>query len=177
MLEGKQVQQYKIDAVKVLKERFEKSNDFIFTDYRGLTVEQITLLRNKLREQQAEYKVIKNRFAKIAFKELDHQGLDDFLIGPTAVALPEDESGPIAKTLVEMAKDMPLDMKGALIGGNIFDKDQIVAFSKLPSKAELYAILMGTMNAPLQNLVYGMTGVITKFVRTLQAVADQKGSS
>ena len=174
MLEGKKVQQYKQDAVAVLKEKLSGFEDFIFTDYRGLTVDQITELRNKLREQSAEYKVVKNRFAKIAFKQLDFEGIDDFLFGPTAIAFSCEEAGPIAKTLYSMTKDLPLEVKGGLIGGSVFSADQIEAYSKLPTKNELYAQLMSTMNAPLQNLVYVMNGVTQKLVRTLQAVADKK---
>ena len=70
--EIRKLQQYKIDAVNALKEQFEQSKDYIFTDYRGLTVEQITDLRRKLREQNAEYRVVKNRFAKIALKEMNY---------------------------------------------------------------------------------------------------------
>jgi len=174
MLEGKKIQQYKLDAVIELKERFGDVQDFIFTDYRGLNVEQITELRNKLREQNAEYKVVKNRFAKIAFHELEHEGVDDFLFGPTAIALSGEDSSPVAKTLVNMAKDLPLKVKGGLISGSVFTSDQVEAFSMLPTKEELYAKLMATMNAPLQNLVYVINGVTQKLVRTLQAVADKK---
>ena len=176
MLEGKKVQQSKIDAVTALKEKFQEVEDFIFTDYRGLTVEQITQLRTKLRERKAEYKVIKNRFAKIAFKELKYDDLGDILVGPTAVALSHDESGPVAKALLELAKDMPLEIKGGLLGGSVYDKGQVEDYSKLPTRLELISMLMSTMNAPLQNMVYVLNGVTQKLVRTLQAVADQKES-
>jgi large subunit ribosomal protein L10 len=174
MLEGKKVQQYKLDAVAALKEKFQEVDDYIFTDYRGLTVEQITELRNKLRETNAEYKVIKNRFAKIAFKELKYDDLGDILIGPTAVALPREEAGPVAKILMQLSKDMPLEIKGGLMGGTVYDKGQVEDFSRLPTRKELISMLMSTMNAPLQNMVYVLNGVTEKLVRTLQAVADQK---
>jgi large subunit ribosomal protein L10 len=168
------VNQGKREAVGAIKESFSGVKDFIFTDYRGLSVDQITNLRAKLREVSAEYHVVKNNYAKIAFKDLEYPLVDEYLVGPTAVALARDESGPVAKALVGLAKDWPLQVKGGIINGSVFDAVQIDAYSKLPGRLELLASLMGTMNAPLQNFVYALNGVTTKLVRTLQAVADQK---
>ena len=160
--------------VKNLQDLFENSRDYIFTDYRGLSVSQITELRTKLREENATYRVVKNRYAKIALKNLEMPQVDEILIGPTAVALPKDESGAVAKVLVEFSKDNPVEIKGGIIDGQVFDASQMEAYSKLPTKDELLAKLMGTMNAPLQHLAYAINGVPSKLVRTLQAVADKK---
>lgn len=157
------IQQSKIDAVKSLKEAFGEANDFIFADFRGITVEKVTELRRKLREGDAELKVVKNNYAKIAFKELDHPEVADFLVGPTAVAMIKGEPGQAAKTLVEFEKDTPLKLKSGLIGGELFDLEKIVAFSKLPTKKEL-----------IQMLLFAINGNTSKLVRTLQAVADKK---
>lgn len=162
-------------SVQYLKDSFTGVNDFIFTDYRGLTVAQITTLRTKLRELGADYHVIKNRYAKIAFKEMDISVLGEFLLGPTAVALAREESGTVAKELFGFVKDSSLSIKGALVDGKLLNPGEVEAFSKLPTRAELIAKLMGTMNAPLQNLTYALDAIGTKLVRTLQAVADQKG--
>jgi large subunit ribosomal protein L10 len=168
------LQQSKLDAVQALVNEFKDVNDFIFADYRGLTVEQITDLRNKLREQEAVFKVVKNRFAKIALGQLDKQETGDLLIGPTAVALPKGESGDVAKTLIEYAKNSKLELKGGIIDGNLFSPDQVIAYSKLPGRDQLLAQLMGTMKAPIQNMVFLLNGIPTKLVRTLQALADSK---
>ena len=96
----------KEDAVKALKEEFEGYNGFIFTDYRGMTVAQITELRNTLRKNDAQYRVVKNRYAKIAFRNLGKDGADDQMVGPTAVALAKgDESNVVAKALFEAIKN------------------------------------------------------------------------
>ena len=168
------LQQSKVDAVRALKDKIGSAKDFIFTDYRGLTVGQITEVRNRLREQNAEYKVVKNNFARIAFEELTKPDVSGYLTGPTALALARGDSAPVAKALLDLSKEFPIAVKGGLIEGNIFDAKQVEAFSKLPSRLQLIAILMSTMNAPLQNLVYAMNGVTQKLVRVLQAVADQK---
>ncbi len=171
------VQSHKVESVDSLKDDFKGVNDYIFTNYRGLTVSQITNLRSRLRAENAVYKVIKNRFAKIALKDLDQPVVDEHLTGPTAVALARGESGSVAKILFELAKDLPLEIKGGIINGNVFNAAQIEAFSKLPGRLELISMLMSTMQAPIQNVVYTLDAIPTKLVRTLQAVADKKGEA
>ncbi len=156
----------KEDAVKALKEEFEGYNGFIFTDYRGMTVAQITELRNTLRKNDAQYRVVKNRYAKIAFRNLGKDGADDQMVGPTAVALAKgDESNVVAKALFEAIKNgVPMQVKGAIVDGEVMDGAQIEALSKLPTKLELIASLMGTMKAPVQ-----------KLAATLLAYVESKG--
>lgn len=170
------VQQHKIDALEAIKAKLGENKDFIFTDYRGLTVDQITELRGKLREKSAEYRVMKNRYAKLAFEQLEMGDVAQFLVGPTAIALLKDDSPAVAKIIVDYAKDAPVDLKGSWVDGQLFDAAQTEALSSLPSREQLLAQLMSTMNAPLQNFVYALNGVTTKLVRTLQAVADKKGA-
>ncbi|TVQ26500.1 MAG: 50S ribosomal protein L10 [Spirochaetaceae bacterium] len=168
------VQPHKTEALEVLKETLSRNQEFIFTDYRGLTVEQITELRGRLRAQQADYKVVKNRYAKLAFEQLDKGAAAGVFVGPTAIALIKQDSAAAAKLLFDFAKDTPVQVKGAYVDGRFFDAAQTEALSKLPSRDQLIAQLMSTMNAPLQNLVYAMNGVTQKLVRVLQAVADKK---
>ncbi|MGM0431451.1 MAG: 50S ribosomal protein L10 [Spirochaetota bacterium] len=168
------VQQSKIDAVDALKAEFKDAKDYIFTNYRGLSVEQITDLRKKLREHDATYKVVKNRFAKIALHDLEKPAVEEYLTGPTAVAIPTGDAGPVAKVLVEFAKNASMTIKGGILDNTVFDAVQVEEFSKLPTREELIAKLMGTMRAPVQNVVYVLNAVPTKLVRTLQAVADAK---
>jgi large subunit ribosomal protein L10 len=170
------IQQHKVEALEALKTMFTENKDFIFTDYRGLSVDQITRLRGKLRERQAEYRVVKNRYAKLAFQQLEMPDVADLLVGPTAIALMQDDSSAVAKVLYDFAKEAPVGVKGAIVDGQVFDAAQAEAFSKLPGRDQLLAMLMSTMNAPLQNLVYALNGITTKLVRTLQAVADKKAA-
>jgi large subunit ribosomal protein L10 len=169
-------QPYKVEAVKTLREKFDGFSGYIFTDYRGLTVEQITRLRGELRKLNAEYKVIKNNFARIAFQELSQPDVTSYLVGPTAIALTKDEASQVAKSVFDFAKETSVKIKGGLIEGQIFTDKQVEAFSKLPSRNQLIAGLMGTMKAPAQNLLYAINGVTSKLVRTLAAVADKKKS-
>ena len=156
----------KEDAVKALKEEFEGYNGYIFTDYRGMTVAQLTELRTQLRKNDAQYRVIKNRFAKIAMKDLGKGGAEEQMVGPTAVALAKgDESNVVAKALFEAIKNgAPMQVKGALIDGELMSAEEVEALSKLPTKLALIASLMGTMKAPVQ-----------KLAATLLAYVESKG--
>jgi len=170
----KKIQASKVEAVKNLKDQFADVGSYFFTDYRGLTVEKITDLRNKLRDVNAEYHVVKNNFAKIALDQLEKPDVSNLLVGPTAMALAFEEAGPVAKVLVDFARDNSVEVRGGLVDLDVFDEVEVVAFSKLPTKPELISMLMSTMKAPLQNFVFAINGVPTKLVRTVQAVADQK---
>ena len=167
-------QGYKVEAVGTLKEKLGGYKGYIFTDYRGLTVGQITGLRSQLRKFDAEYRVMKNNFAKIAFRELSQPDVAAYLLGPTAIALTKDDASQVAKSILDFARETSVKIKGGLVDGQVFDNKQMEAFSRLPSRKELISSLMGTMKAPLQNLVYAMNGVTSKLVRTLAAVADKK---
>lgn len=169
------VNEEKIEAVDALKELFGEANDYVFTDYRGLTVEAITELRRQLREQSAEYRVVKNTFARVALQQMEKPDVSQFLTGPTAVALSKQDAAPVLKLLLEFGQENPVEVKGALVGDQVFDAAQAEALSKLPSREALIAQLMSVMQAPLQNLVYAVNGVPTKLVQVLQAVADKKG--
>ena len=166
-VKAKKLQAAKTTAIADIKTRFETASDYIFTEYRGLTVEQITNLRRLLRAKGCSYKVVKNNFARIAFEELKTLDVSSYLVGPTAVALVGDESGVAAKILFDFAKETPaLIIKGALIGGEVFDAKKIEAYSRLPGKKELISMLMSVMQA-----------TTTKLAATLQAVADKKAES
>ena len=176
-MKTKKIQQYKIDKVAAIKERLEAVNDVILADYRGLNVEQITNLRSQLREKEATFAIVKNNLAKIAFQQMEMPHEEDYFIGPTAVTLIKTDAGPVAKILLDFAKNAPIKFKGGVVGGKALSADQVNALSKLPGKEQLIAMLMSTMNAPLTNLMYAMNGVAQKLVRTLQAVADKKQSA
>ena len=168
------INERKREAVGRIKESLGGARDIIFTDYRGLSVQQITDLRGKLRDSRTVYKVVKNDYARIAMQQLGLPDASSLLTGPTALALVGADVGPVAKVILDFTKDSPLQLKGALVGGRLFGARDVEALSRLPGRETLIAMLMGAMKAPLQNLVYVMSGVTSKLVRTLAAVADQK---
>jgi large subunit ribosomal protein L10 len=170
------INEYKSNSVKAVRSIIEKAKDYIFTEYRGLTVAQLTDLRRKLRAEQATYKVVKNNYMHLAMKELGKPDMSTLLKGPTGVTFITKDAGPVAKIIMEFAKDQPLVVKGGLIEGKEFSKDGIIAFSKMPSRKEMYAKLLGSLKAPATNTVYVLQGVISKLVRTIKAVGDKKSA-
>jgi len=173
---AKKIQESKTKAIGELKDAFGAAEDFIFTDYRGLTVGQITALRRNLRGKEARYKVVKNNFARLAFEQLSSPDVSSFLVGPTAVAIVPQDSSEVAKIIFDFAKETPaLKVKGALVGGTIYDTVQTEAYSKLPGRLELISMLMSVMNGPARNLAAALNDVPSRLVRTIKAIADQKG--
>jgi len=165
-VKAKKVQPAKTAAIEAAKKTFSDYNDFIFADYRGMTVEQITQLRRKLREQSAVLKVVKNNFARIAFADMKIDNVADYLKGPTVVAMVKEDSNEVAKTLFDFTKDAPtLNVKGGFIGKEIYDAAKISEFSKIPGKKTLIAMLMSAINGPARQLA-----------ATLQAYVDKKAA-
>jgi large subunit ribosomal protein L10 len=155
-MRANKVQPVKTEAIGSLKDKINGSNDFIFAEYRGLTVEQISALRKQLREKNAQFHVVKNNFARIAFEELGFpKDVEPILLGPTGVAFSKGEANEVAKVLVDFSKEVPaLKVKGGLIEKGFLDAKAIEAFSKLPSKNTLIAMFMGALKSPVQKLVY-----------------------
>ncbi len=161
---AKKIQPAKVAAIEEAKKTFADYSDFIFADYRGLTVEQITKLRDKLREKNAVLKVVKNNFARIAFEDMKVENVADYLKGPTVVAMAKEDSNEVAKVLFDFKKEAPtLAVKGASIANENYDAAKIEAYSNVPGKKQLYAMLMSAMNGPVQ-----------KLAATLQAYVDKK---
>jgi large subunit ribosomal protein L10 len=174
-IKAKKIQDDKVKAVSKAKGKFGGYSDYIFANYRGLTVAQITELRKKLREKNCEFRVVKNNFARIAFEEMKTPDVSIYLKDPTAVALSGTDANEVAKILFDFSKDVPaLAVKGGLISNTVYDAAMMEAFSKLPGRNQLLSMLLSAMNGPAQNLVYVLSAVPTKLVRTLQAVADKK---
>ena len=173
---AKKLQEIKVSAIKELGEVFSGSNDFIFADYRGLTVEQITALRAKLRARGAVFKVVKNNFARLAFEERAAPAdVANHLVGPTAVAIAPADANEVAKILFEFAREAPaLSVKGGLLGSDLYDAAQIEAFSKLPGRLELISMLMSVLNAPVRNFAAALNDIPSRLVRSIKAVADKK---
>jgi large subunit ribosomal protein L10 len=172
------VQPTKVAAIGELKAIIVANADFVFAEYRGLTVEQISILRRQLRAKKAEFHVVKNNFARIAFDELGFpKAVEPVLEGPTGVAFIKDDSNEVAKIMLDFAKETPaLKVKGGLIDRGFMNDVQIVAFSRLPGKKLLIAMLMSAMNGPMQKLAYALNAVPTKLVRVLKAIEEQKAA-
>lgn len=161
-------------VVKELSERLKLSKGTVLTDYRGLNVEKVTDLRNKLRAANVEYRVVKNTLLKLAADEAGIKGLEPYLEGPTALALSPDPVAS-AKVLAEWIKvNKMLEVKGGIVEGKVIDQKGVSGLADLPSREVLLAMVVGTINAPISGLVNVLHGPLRKLVYAIDAVAKQK---
>lgn len=158
-----------------LREKFEAAKVVIVTDYKGLDVAQMNALRRKLREAEVEYQVVKNTMLTRASKDTDAEQLVDMFKGPSAIALAFTDPVAPAKVLTQFAKDNDkLEIKAGVMNGKLLDLTAIGALAKLPSREELLAQVLATMNAVPQGLVSALADAPRRLVNVLNAVKDQK---
>ena len=161
---SEKVLQQKQQMVADLSEKLKTATAGIFVDYCGLTVEEDTQLRNKLREASIKYAVVKNTLTKRAANDAGFSEFDEILNGPTALALSFDDVVAPARVLAEFAKDNEVfEIKAGFMEGRAMSLEEIDALSKIPSKDTLYAMLAGGLNATIAGLA-----------RAIDAVREQK---
>jgi len=150
-------------VVEEIKAKFEGSQSAVVVDYRGLTVEEVTELRNKFREANVEYKVYKNNLVKIAIKGTDFEGLSADLTGPNAIAFGIEDAVAPAKIVKEFAKtNEKLELKSGVVESVYYDNAKIMEIANLPSKEELIGRFMGSIKAPVSNFAYFLTNLVEK---------------
>ena len=165
----------KIKLVKDIKEKFDKSKVVILTDYKGLTMSQLSKLRRKLRTIDAEYKVFKNTLISRAIKDKSYDGMDPLLTGSTAILFGYKDQVAPTKVLSEFIKENEKPgIKGGLLDGKVIDTKTITMLAKLPSREVLLGRVVGTMKAPITNFVLDCKGILNKFVYVLSAIRDNK---
>ncbi|MDX1487825.1 MAG: 50S ribosomal protein L10 [Acidiferrobacterales bacterium] len=146
-------------------------------EYRGLTVAQMTALRRKARDSQIYVRVIKNNLARRAVEGSKFECLSDKFVGPLALAAGADPVA-LAKVLTGFAKENEqLRLTAAAIGGQLVSSSELNTLATLPSREQLLAMLVGTMQAPIRTFVQLLNQIPSKFVRTLAAVRDSKEQS
>jgi large subunit ribosomal protein L10 len=164
----------KVAAVEELKANFSGNTIAIATKYQGVTVEQVTKLRSKLREQKVTFKVYKNTLAKRALDELDLSGAALFMDGPTAWAFCDDPVAP-AKILKDFAKEVDkVAMQGGILEGKPISAAQLDSLASLPSREQLLAQLVGTFAAPIRKFLGTVEAVPRNFANVLDQIKKQK---
>jgi len=168
----------KMAEVQAITERLRSAQSCVLADYTGLTVAQMTAFRAQCRAANIECRVVKNRLAMIAADQADLGALRAQLKGPTALILGHASQVDPAKIAVEFAKNNEaLKVKGGMVDGQLLSAAQVVALSKVPSKDELIAKMMGSINSPLVGIVGTVNGVIAALARAIDAVAKQKAAA
>ena len=152
----------------------------VLTSYRGLNVATDTEMRRELRAAGVTYKVVKNTMLRIAAKEAGIEGLDSHLEGTTAIAFSAEDAVAPAKVLCNFMKKNKLEDQGILtikvgiLDGKVIDAKEVKALANLPSREELIAKLLGSMNAPIANTVGVLSGIIRNFVGVVEAYREKK---
>ena len=160
-VEAKQQKQVIIDEIKA---KLDGAQSAVVIDYMGITVEQADALRKKLREANVDYTVYKNTLIKRAIEGTEFAGLADVLEGPSALAVSKEDATAPARVLNEAIKEFKkMEFKAGVVEGTVFDKDGIQAIADIPSREVLIAKFMGSIQSP-----------VSKFVRTLAAIAEEK---
>ena len=161
---SEKILQQKQQVVADLSEKLKSAAAGVFVDYCGLTVEEDTILRNKMREAGIEYTVVKNTLTKRAANEAGYTEFDEILNGPTALALSFDDVVAPARVIADFAKDHNVfEIKAGFMDGRAMSLEEVTALSKIPSKDTLYAMLAGGLNATISGLA-----------RAIDAVREQK---
>jgi large subunit ribosomal protein L10 len=173
---GEKAVAVKKKVVDGLKEKIDSASIIVLSDYRGVTVKQITELRKALRSEESEYKIVKNTLLHRAIEAAGFKDLKEHLEGPTAMLLGyKDPIGPL-KALVEFVKDNEKgEIKAGIFEKAVIDKKSLTEIARLPSREELLAKVVGGMQAPIYGLVNVLQGTIRKLVYALNAVKDKKG--
>ncbi|QNU66584.1 50S ribosomal protein L10 [Ruminiclostridium herbifermentans] len=168
----------KKEIVRELSEKVKSAQSFILADYRGLTVEQDTEMRNALRAAGVEYRVVKNRLTSLAMKENGYEELDSFLEGPTSIAMSTNDVVAPAKVLSEFAKKFEaLELKVGVVEGKVIDLNGIKALAELPSREVLIAKVLGGFNAPISGFANVLNANLRGLVVALNAIAEQKANA
>ncbi len=161
---SKNVLEQKEEEVKALSAKLKDAKVILLTDYRGISVSDVTELRANLRKTNSEYKVIKNNIIKRALELNGESGLNDLLVGPTAIVIGNEDYLEPSKVIYNFTKTNEYyKIKGGIVDGKVMTADEIITLAKLPSRQELLAQLAGAL-----------LGNITKLAATLDQVRIQK---
>ncbi len=159
--EAKKLKQLTIDEIKA---KLDGAQSAVLVDYMGITVGQADLMRRKLREADVDYTVYKNTLVKRAISGTEFESLSEILEGPSAIVISKTDATAPARVINGMLKEIQkISFKGGVVEGSFYDKEGIEQIAKIPSREELIAKFMGSIQSP-----------VSKAVRTFQAIADAK---
>ena len=164
----------KEQSISDLSERIKGFRAAVLTNYRGLNVEQLNHLRQRLREEKISYHVVKNTLMKLASKGTDMEKLDNYFEGPTAIAISYGDPVLLSKILSEFIKTQPsLEIRVGLIQGKVASPEEVKALATMPSREVLFGQILGGIQGPASQLGALLYRAIQQVLGTIQARADQ----
>lgn len=168
---------FKSEKIDAIKAKIEKAQVAIITEYKGLSVEEITKLRREIQNAGGDYMVTKNTLAKIAIKGTEYEALAEKLTGPIALAFGFEDPVSPAKAVAKFIKETKKgEILGAVLDGKLLTDKETKDLANLPSKSELYAKMLGSINSPASGIVGCVNGVMAQLTRAMAAVRDQKAA-
>ena len=166
----------KVATVDEVKAKVDSTNTAVVTEYRGLTVAEISRIRRQLRTLGADYKVFKNTLVRRAVAGTSAEPMTQFLEGPTAIAFVDGDISAVAKALRDLARTSPkLILKGGVLDGKVLSPKDIVALADLPSREVLLSQFAGALSSPMSTLAGLFKAVPQSFAYGLSALLDSKG--
>jgi len=167
----------KVAVVDEVRERLSSASATLLTEYRGLKVGELAELRRNLRAAGGDYKIYKNTLVRFAVRDLGIEGVEELLVGPTAVAFVEGDAAAVAKALRDYSRTNPnLVLKGGVLGGKALSADETRALAELPSREVLLARIAGGLAAPMQQFAGLLQALPRNFAYGLKALIDQGGA-
>lgn len=165
----------KADTVEAMRGIIASQKGSVLAEYRGLTVAEITGLRKKLREVDAEFRVVKNTLIRRAAKDSGFSRLEEFFSGPTAIGFTRSDAVSLAKAMREFAAgNQKIRLKAGYLEGKVLTASEVEALADLPSRDVLVSRLVGGMASALTGLVQALSGPARKLAYALHAVQEQK---
>ena len=166
-------------GIDKLEKTFGEARGIYIADNNKIKVAQVTKLRSNLRKKGMRFIVVKNTLARIAAKKSGKEVIGAYFKGPTAVVVAKDDAAAPAKVIKDFQKDNKdlLAVKAAYVDGTMFNAGQVLQLADIPSREVLLAQFLGCLKAPMGNLAGVLSGILTKFVRTLDALREKKGAA
>ena len=166
----------KVELVTELRELVRLTKAAILTDYRGLSVAELTDLRKKLRAVDGEYRVVKNTLFKLAAGgSMPVAEMNELLAGPTAIGFAKGDPVAVAKIMLDYAREhKAMSVKAGVMDGRVLTTAQVEALSNTPPREVLISMMLGSLQSPISGFVGTLNGIISNFVFTLQAIADKQ---
>ena len=165
----------KEEAINQIEDYFSRCTIAIVTDYRGLSVADMSELRRKLKESSTEYHVIKNTMARFAAEKAGKEELKELLVGPTAIAIGYGEVTEPAKALADhvQASKLPLTVRGGIMGNRLLNPDDITFLATIPPKDVLVSQLLGMVQNPITSLIFVLNANLRSLAQVLEARRQQ----
>lgn len=165
----------KEQVVTEIKNNFDRAKAIIFTDYKGMTVAELSELRKLIRDNNLEYKIVKNTLAKIASSQTPVSPAKDYFKGPVGIAMSYDDPISALKKIIEYSiKNDKFKVSGGIIEGTLCTSDDLKTYAQIPPRDVMLSMFIGGLQSPLSKLSGAFRATICKFIYVLEAIKTKK---